>query len=76
MLIYNDALEPSERIRIVSISTGLSQNEDAFHRLIHQAEEQGILVFTSTMPTVTNPPLPYERLATTTRRIWTTLITS
>jgi hypothetical protein len=56
VLIYNDALEPSERIRIVSISTGLSQNEDAFHRLIHQAEEQGILVFTSTMPTVTNPP--------------------
>ena len=63
LLSYNDTLEPSERIRIVSISTGLRENEAAFHRLVQQAGEQGILVFTSTVPTLTNPPFALREAA-------------
>jgi hypothetical protein len=63
LLLYNETLEPSHRIRIVSISTGLRQYEAAFHSLIRQANDQGIIVFTSTMPTVTNPPFALREAA-------------
>lgn len=55
VLSYNDSLPEQGKIRFVSISTGLREEEVAFHELIHQAKNKGIIVFTSTMPTVTQP---------------------
>lgn len=63
LLHYNAALEPSQKIRIVSISTGLPEDEAAFNRLVQQAGEQGILVFTSTVPTLTDPPIALREAA-------------
>lgn len=56
VLSYNETLTESERIRFMNISSGLRDNEEAFHDLIFKARDRGIIVFTSTMPTVTEPP--------------------
>ena len=66
VLLHNDALEPPRKIRIVSISTGIpgeSESQADFHRLVSQAWDQGIIVFTSTMPTITNPPFALREAA-------------
>ena len=56
LLSYNDTLDASEKIRFVNISSGPREHEEDFQNFIHQAWDQGMIVFTSTMPTVTNPP--------------------
>lgn len=63
VLSYNDTLMGPERIRFINISTGLSENEEAFRDLICEARNRGIIVFTSTMPTVTEPPFALREAA-------------
>lgn len=63
VLSYNDTLKESERIRFINISTGLSENEAVFRDLIYEARDKGIIVFSSTMPTVTDPPFALREAA-------------
>ncbi len=63
LLAYNETLEAEEKIRFVNISTGLRQEQDAFQSLVEKAWDQGIIVFTSTMPTMTDPPFALREAA-------------
>ena len=63
LLTYNETLPSGGKIRYVNLSTGFGGQEAAFRALILKAREQGILVFTSTMPTATEPPLALREAA-------------
>jgi hypothetical protein len=63
LLSYNETLEEKDKIRFVNISTGFGQREEDFRELIYEARDKGILVFTSTMPTVTDPPFALREAA-------------
>jgi len=56
---FNQEQPPEEQVRIVSISTDYStgQGGDQFLEAIEEAKESGILVFTSSYPYYTDPPL-------------------
>ncbi len=56
---FNTEQHPEEQIRILSISTGFSpeQGGDKFLEAIEEAKKSGILVFTSSYPYYTEPPL-------------------
>jgi len=53
---YNKTLDKSKKIRFVNISNALDKNELEFNNLIYKARENGMIIFSSTMPTVTDPP--------------------
>lgn len=55
---YNKILPQNNKIRFVNISSGFrDENKKAkFKKAIKQAKDNGIIVFSSTMPTYTNPP--------------------
>jgi len=56
---FNQNLTKNKRIRIISISGGFREQDggDRFTAAIRDAQDAGILVFTSTYPYLTDPVL-------------------